>query len=87
MLCFVGESEGGDREVWEGGEVGGFEAYLLADDEGDKEPAEVYKAVSRGGCTLAFCRTAELAARPAHDSLWVRGCRHCLSLVPLPATV
>lgn len=42
VLCFVCEGEAGDREVWGSGEVGGFEAYLLADD--DNEAAEVYKA-------------------------------------------
>ncbi|KAL4426531.1 hypothetical protein ABPG77_008389 [Micractinium sp. CCAP 211/92] len=42
VLCFVSEGEAGDRELWESGEVGGFEAYLLADD--DNEAAEVYKA-------------------------------------------
>lgn len=47
MLCFVCEGEAGDREVWGSGEVGGFEAYLLADD--DNEAAEVYKAVRGGG--------------------------------------
>jgi hypothetical protein len=49
VLCFVTELAGtDDKEVWDGGEVGGFEAYLLADEDG--EAAEVYKAVS--GCLL-----------------------------------
>jgi hypothetical protein len=49
VLCFVTELAGtDDKEVWDGGEVGGFEAYLLADEDG--EAAEVYKAVS--GCCL-----------------------------------
>lgn len=47
VLCFVSEGEAGDCELWESGEVGGFEAYLLADD--DNEAAEVYKAVSSRG--------------------------------------
>lgn len=50
VLCFVSEAEAADREVWESGEVGGFEAYLLADD--DNEAAEVYKAVSQGQGTV-----------------------------------
>lgn len=44
VLCFVGEGGEDDRAVWDSGEAGGYEAYLLADD--DNEAAEVYKAVS-----------------------------------------
>lgn len=40
VLCFVDEKEAD----WGDGEVGGFEAYLLADDE-DDGPAEVYRQV------------------------------------------
>ena len=45
VLCFVSAGSEDDRGAWEGGEVGGYEAYLLADDDG--EAAEVYKAVRR----------------------------------------
>jgi Rps23 Pro-64 3,4-dihydroxylase Tpa1-like proline 4-hydroxylase len=45
VLCFVadGAAGGGGREAWEGGEVGGFEAYVLADEEEEAGPAEVYR--------------------------------------------
>lgn len=52
MLCFVGAEGDDDRGAWEGGEVGGYEAYLLADDDG--EAAEVYKAVSWQGSRAAL---------------------------------
>lgn len=64
MLCFVGEGEGGDAAAWDSGEVGGYEAYLLADD--DKEPAEVYKAVSaQGGAQWGGGEQAQPASRLA----------------------
>ncbi|KAI3435904.1 hypothetical protein D9Q98_001962 [Chlorella vulgaris] len=40
VLCFVAGGEAGDGEAWESGEVGGYEAYLLADEDG--EAAAVY---------------------------------------------
>lgn len=40
-LCFVDESSPDAIELWQSGEVGGFEAYVLADEE--DEAAEVYR--------------------------------------------
>lgn len=43
VLCFANDRNGDEaRMVWESGEVGGFEAYVLADEDEDK-PAEVYR--------------------------------------------
>lgn len=43
VLCFVNAPVEQDEETWwDGGEVGGFEAYLLADDESDAA-SEVYR--------------------------------------------
>jgi len=42
VLCFVSDSDEAARTAWDSGEVGGFEAYLLADEDEDK-PAEVYR--------------------------------------------
>ncbi len=43
VLCFCDDrEEAGD--AWEAGEVGGFEAYLLADEE-ERSAAEVYRQV------------------------------------------
>ncbi|RMZ56634.1 hypothetical protein APUTEX25_002723, partial [Auxenochlorella protothecoides] len=48
VLCMLGSGPGAG-EAWEGGEVGGYEAYMLADDEGEggagaAETAEVYRS-------------------------------------------
>jgi hypothetical protein len=42
VLCFVADGAQGAREAWESGELGGYEAYLLADEDEEK-PAEVYR--------------------------------------------
>lgn len=42
VLCFVSSSEEGMAQAWECGEMGGYEAYVLAD-EGEDKPAEVYR--------------------------------------------
>lgn len=41
VLCFCDDRDG---TAWEAGEVGGFEAYLLADEE-ESTAAEVYRQV------------------------------------------
>lgn len=43
VLCFVNESQEEAKLKWDCGEVGGFEAYLLADKE-ETAAADVYKA-------------------------------------------
>lgn len=43
VLCFVNESQEEAKLKWDCGEVGGFEAYLLADTE-EAAAADVYKA-------------------------------------------
>ena len=48
VLTFVDDTTPAAAEGWEVGEVGGFEAYLLADEE-EKAAAEVYRGVSTGG--------------------------------------
>ena len=45
VLCFVDDEEEDAKTAWDSGEVGGFEAYLLAD-EGEDRPAEVYRAAA-----------------------------------------
>ena len=45
MLCFVSDGEEAEKEAWESGEVGGYEAYLLADES--NEAAAVYQKVGR----------------------------------------
>jgi len=45
VLTFVDGASPEAAAAWECGEVGGFEAYLLADDEEDA-PAEVYRAAA-----------------------------------------
>jgi len=42
VLCFVADGAEGASEAWESGEMGGYEAYLLADEDEEK-PAEVYR--------------------------------------------
>ncbi len=51
VLCFVGDSSQEAKEAWDSGDIGGFEAYLLADEE-EKGAAEVYRWVGgvNGGC-------------------------------------
>lgn len=44
VLCFCDDRDGAS---WEAGEVGGFEAYLLADEE-ESAAAEVYRQVRAG---------------------------------------
>eukprot|EP00887_Chlorella_sp_A99_P006370 scaffold3.g6370.t1 len=41
VLCFVDDGEEDAREAWDGGEVGGYEAFVLADES--NEAAEVYQ--------------------------------------------
>ena len=43
VLCFVNDSNEDFQSVWDNGEVGGFEAYVLADEDEEK-PAEIYRA-------------------------------------------
>eukprot|EP00210_Caulerpa_lentillifera_P002467 g2365.t1 len=43
VLCFVNESDEETKAKWEYGEIGGFEAYLLADTK-QEAAADVYKA-------------------------------------------
>ncbi|CAD7703036.1 unnamed protein product [Ostreobium quekettii] len=44
VLCFVDDDSEEDALKWDSGDVGGFEAYLLADVDGDEQEApEVYK--------------------------------------------
>jgi prolyl 3-hydroxylase /prolyl 3,4-dihydroxylase len=43
VLCFVNDSSQAAKAAWDSGEVGGFEAYLLADED-EERPAEVYRA-------------------------------------------
>lgn len=85
MLCFVVEGEAADREMWEGGEVGGYEAYLLADE--DNEAAEVYKAVSggEGQAGQQACSVAG-AGWPASSGgrLAARACRWMAVVLPRP---
>lgn len=59
VLCFVAGGEAGDGEAWESGEVGGYEAYLLADEDG--EAAAVYSTVSR------CCSGSWEARRQGHE--------------------
>ena len=42
VLCCVADGAEGAAEAWESGEMGGYEAYLLADEDEEK-PAEVYR--------------------------------------------
>lgn len=42
VLCFVADGAEGAAEAWESGEMGGYEAYLLAEEDEEK-PAEVYR--------------------------------------------
>ena len=42
VLCFVADGAEGAAEAWESGELGGYEAYLLAEEDEDG-PAEVYR--------------------------------------------
>ena len=52
-LCFV-DSLGKKGEIWEGGEVGGFESYIMAEEEDatKAEAAEVYRCVLGVPCVL-----------------------------------
>ena len=45
-LCFVNDQTDGDGELWETGDVGGFECYIEAEGEGGEsaEAAEVYRS-------------------------------------------
>uniref|UniRef100_A0A7R9WT35 Oxoglutarate/iron-dependent oxygenase C-terminal degradation domain-containing protein n=1 Tax=Craspedostauros australis TaxID=1486917 RepID=A0A7R9WT35_9STRA len=38
-VCFVNDDNGDDKQAWESGDVGGFECYIAADDEDEKEGA------------------------------------------------
>lgn len=55
VLCIVDEADAENEEAWAGGEVGGYESYLLADEDGDeKEAADVYKMDEDGGGLLSI---------------------------------
>jgi hypothetical protein len=95
VLCFVGESGEGDADAWASGEVGGYEAYLLADDDG--EAAEVYKAVGGAaaatgpqlgvGCALPLLRGAarhRTCTLPGFCS--GRACSHALGQACCPTS-
>ena len=46
-LCFVDDrKEDMSDQVWESGDVGGFQCYIVADEEEGTEAAEVYQAKS-----------------------------------------
>ncbi|GAB4821858.1 hypothetical protein N2152v2_008904 [Parachlorella kessleri] len=45
VLCFVDDRGEEDKTNWGDGEVGGFEAYLLADESSTVEAAEAYRSV------------------------------------------
>ena len=46
-LCFVDDrSDDLSDQVWESGDVGGFQCYIVADEEEGTEAAEVYKSKS-----------------------------------------
>lgn len=46
VLCFVDDAEDEKSAAWDEGEVGGFEAYLLADDDEANGPADTYRQVN-----------------------------------------
>lgn len=41
-LCFVKDDSQDEKEVWQSGDVGGFECYIEADDEDNDAPADEY---------------------------------------------
>ena len=41
-LCFVKDDQEEDKEMWQSGDVGGFECYIEADDEENHSPADEY---------------------------------------------
>jgi hypothetical protein len=47
VLSFVDDSTDQAMDNWAVGEVGGFEAYLLAEDDDGEGAAAVYRQVSR----------------------------------------
>jgi hypothetical protein len=67
VLTFVDDTTPEAAAGWEVGEVGGFEAYLLADEE-ETSAAEVYRQVGGAGlttwchgrCTATMCVAAGL---------------------------
>lgn len=74
VLCMLGSSSETGVAAWEGGEVGGYEAYMLADDEGEgggaaAATAEVYRSP---GDAAGEAESGVLNISPASN---------CLSLV------
>lgn len=70
VLCVLGADTPESHELWEAGEVGGYEAYLLADDDEEAPTkAEVYRANADG---TGPEETGVINISPAHN---------CLSLV------
>ncbi|GMH35924.1 hypothetical protein BSKO_03792 [Bryopsis sp. KO-2023] len=70
VLCIVDDQDENDDEAWAGGEVGGYEAYLLADEDDDgnegKEAADVYRLEEDEGGVLSVspaCNTLNLVLR------------------------
>lgn len=48
-LCFADTRNKQKAELWDGGDVGGFECYIAAEDDTDADAtAEVYKAEKEG---------------------------------------
>jgi hypothetical protein len=48
-LCFADTRDEDKAELWDGGDVGGFECYIAAEDDTDADAtAEVYKAEKDG---------------------------------------
>lgn len=54
VLCIVDEAGAEDEEAWAGGNVGGYETYLLADEDEEKEAADVYKVDEDTGGLLSI---------------------------------
>lgn len=67
VLCVVDDKDSLDEETWASGEVGGYEAYLLADEnDGEKEADDVYKIDEDDGGVLSIspaCNTLNIVLR------------------------
>lgn len=67
VLCVVNDKDDSDEEIWASGEVGGYEAYLLADENNDgKEADDVYKIDEDDGGVLSIspaCNSLNIVLR------------------------
>lgn len=76
-ICFVNDQSDEDKEMWDSGDVGGFECYIKAEAEDNPEVVAVYDAKADGeeselANISAVCNTLSLVMRPRDQMRFVK---------------